>query len=140
MSTLRRQLSARHMSMIALGGSLGTGGTSGSAVYTAGPAGAMLAYLIMGFIVYLIMGSLGEMTAYRPVSGGFCQYASDYVSESFGFAMGYNYWFNWAITIAVELLAAAIVMQYWFLRVTLLWCGLFFCNRILKCTTGSLLR
>ena len=129
MSTLRRQLSARHMSMIALGGSLGTGIflTSGSAVYTAGPAGAMLAYLIMGFIVYLIMGSLGEMTAYRPVSGGFCQYASDYVSESFGFAMGYNYWFNWAITIAVELLAAAIVMQYWFPYVSpLLWCGLFF--------------
>ncbi len=129
MATLRRQLTARHLSMIALGGSLGTGIflTSGSAIYQAGPGGAMLAYLLMGFMVYLIMGSLGEMAAFRPVSGSFCEYASDYVSKPFGFAMGYNYWFNWAITIAVELIAASIVMQYWFPTLSpMLWCGLFF--------------
>lgn len=129
MGQLKRQLTARHISMIALGGSLGTGIflTSGSALYLAGPGGALLAYLIMGLVVYLLMNSLGEMAAYRPVSGSFCQYASDYVSKPFGFAMGYNYWLNWAITIAVELIAAAIVMSFWFPTVNPIdWCALFF--------------
>ncbi len=116
MTQLQRNLSSRHISMIALGGSLGTGIflTSGAALYQAGPAGALLAYGIMGIMVYFLLTSLGEMAAYRPISGSFCQYANDYVGPSFGFAMGYNYWFNWAITIAVELIAASIVMQYWF--------------------------
>lgn len=129
MGQLKRQLTARHISMIALGGSLGTGIflTSGSALYLAGPGGALLAYIVMGFVVYLLMNSLGEMAAFMPVSGSFCQYASDYVSPSFGFAMGYNYWFNWAITIAVEIIAAAIVMAYWFPSINPIdWCALFF--------------
>lgn len=129
MSELRRQLSTRHLSMIALGGTLGTGIflTSGSALYIAGPLGAILAYIIMGIMVYLLMTSLGEMSAYKPVSGSFCEYSSEYVSKPFGFMMGYNYWFNWAITIAVELIAAALVMGYWFPNVpTVEWCILFF--------------
>ena len=40
-------------------------------------------------------------------------YATRFVSPSFGFALGWNYWFNWAITVAAELSAAGIVMQYW---------------------------
>lgn len=129
MAKLKRHLSTRHMSMIALGGSLGTGIflTSGSALFVAGPAGALLAYFVMGIMVYLLMTSLGEMSAYRPISGSFFQYASDYVSKPFGFAMGYNYWFNWAITIAVELIAAALLMSFWFPDVpTVEWCILFF--------------
>ena len=129
MAKLKRELSARHLCMIALGGSLGTGIflTSGSALYIAGPGGALTAYLIMGVVVYLIMASLGEMAAHRPITGSFCQYATDYVGRSFGFAMGYNYWFNWAITIAVELIAAAIVMEFWFPDINpLWWCALFF--------------
>ena len=129
MTQLHRKLSARHLSMIALGGTLGTGIflTSGSALHVAGSGGAILAYLLMGVMVYFLMTSLGEMSAYHPVSGSFCEYASLYVGKSFGFAMGYNYWFNWAITIAVELIAAAIVMGYWFPVVPPIeWCVLFF--------------
>lgn len=129
MSELKRQLTTRHMTMIALGGSLGTGIflTSGTALHMAGPAGALLAYLVMGAIVYLLMHSLGEMSSYRPIAGSFCQYASDYVSKPFGFAMGYNYWFNWAITVAVELVGSALIMTYWFPHVpTVDWCILFF--------------
>jgi len=129
MSELRRQLTTRHISMIALGGTLGTGIflTSGSALYIAGPVGAIFAYLIMGIMVYFLMNSLCEMSAYKPVSGSFCEYSSDYVSKPFGFAMGYNYWFNWSITIAVELIAAALVMGFWFPHVPPVeWCVLFF--------------
>ncbi len=126
---LNRRLKSRHLSMIALGGSLGTGIfiTSGSALYMAGAGGALIAYLIMGLLVYILMNSLGEMAAYNPVSGSFIQYASDYVSKPFGFTMGYNYWFNWAITVTTELVAAMLIMGFWFPHTNpLIWCVLFF--------------
>lgn len=64
-------------------------------------------------MVFFLMQSLGEMATHCPASGAFEVYASRYVSKSFGFAQGWNYWYNWAITVAAELVAAAIVMQYW---------------------------
>lgn len=102
--------------MIAIGGSIGTGIflASGYSVSIGGPGGALLAYTLMAFIVYFLMTSLGEMSAYNPTSGTFCEYSSLYVNKSFGIAMGYNYWLNWAITIAAEISAASIIMGYWF--------------------------
>jgi lysine-specific permease len=102
--------------MIALGGSIGTGLflASGGAIHSAGPGGAILAYLIIGMMVYFLMQSLGEMASYIPVSGSFNTYASRFVDPAFGFALGWNYWYNWAITIAAELSASTILMKYWF--------------------------
>jgi len=102
--------------MIAIGGSIGTGLflASGATIATAGPGGALLAYSVCGLMVYFLMTSLGEMAAYMPVSGSFQVYGSAFVDPSFGFALGWNYWFSWATTIAVELAAAAIIMHYWF--------------------------
>jgi lysine-specific permease len=113
---LKRELKARHLTMIALGGSIGTGLflASGGAIHSAGPGGAILAYLIIGLMVYFLMNSLGEMAAYIPVSGSFNTYASRFVDPAFGFALGWNYWYNWAITIAAELSAGTILMKYWF--------------------------
>ena len=126
---LKRKLKTRHLVMIALGGSIGTGLflASGSAIYQAGPGGAMLAYAVISFMVYFLMCSLGEMAAYTPSTGTFCEYSTKYVSRDFGFAMGWNYWFNWAITVSAELIAAALIMQYWFPDVpTVYWSFLFF--------------
>lgn len=116
MNTLSKKLQSRHVNMIALGGSIGTGIflASGYAVSVAGPGGALLAYALMALIVYCLMTSLGEMSAFKPTSGSFCDYSLVYVDPSFGIAMGYNYWLNWAITIAAEISAAALVMSYWF--------------------------
>lgn len=102
--------------MIAIGGSIGTGlfVASGATVARAGPGGALLAYLLIGAMVYFLMTSLGELAAYMPVAGSFSTYGALYVDEGFGFALGWNYWYNWAVTIAVELVAAQLVMQYWF--------------------------
>jgi lysine-specific permease len=113
---LQRKLKARHLNMIAIGGSIGTGlfVASGSTIATAGPGGALLAYALIGLMVYFLMTSLGEMAAYRPVSGSFCDYGSQYVEDGFGFALGWNYWYNWAVTIAAELVAAQLVMSFWF--------------------------
>lgn len=113
---LRRELKARHLTMIAIGGSIGTGlfVVSGATVAQAGPGGALFSYIIIGLMVYFLMTSLGELAAYLPVSGSFSTYGSRYVDEGFGFALGWNYWYNWAVTIAVDLVAAQLVMGYWF--------------------------
>jgi lysine-specific permease len=126
--TLRRKLRARHLTMIAIGGSIGTGlfVASGSTVAQAGPGGALTAYILIGAMVYFLMTSLGELAAYMPVSGTFATYGALYVDEGFGFALGWNYWYNWAVTIAVELAAAQLVMQYWFPHTPgVLWSALF---------------
>lgn len=119
MAHLEKKLEARHINMIAIGGSIGTGIflASGYSIFVGGPGGALFAYALMAVVVYFLMTSLGEMSTYRPSSGSFCDYATQYVGKSFGFAMSYNYWFNWAITIAAEVSAAALVMSYWFPQV-----------------------
>lgn len=125
---LQRGLKSRHMQMIAIGGAIGTGlfVASGATVATAGPGGALLAYSVIGFMVLLLMQSLGEMSSHLPVPGSFQTFASRYVSPSFGFAMGWNYWFNWAITVAAELVAAGIVMNFWLPGVPpWVWAGVF---------------
>jgi len=125
---LRRSLKPRHLTMIAMGGAIGTGlfVASGNTIATAGPGGALLAYVAIGFMVFLLMQSLGEMATYLPVSGAFEEYSTRFVSPSFGFAIGWNYWYNWAITVAAELVAAALIMRYWLPDVpSWIWSALF---------------
>ena len=125
---LKRSLKSRHMNMIALGGSIGTGlfVADGEVVSTAGPGGALVAYGFIGIMVYFLMTSLGEMATYLPVPGSFGTYASRYVDPAFGFALGWNYWFNWAITLAAELVAGALIMKYWFPDIpAIVWSALF---------------
>lgn len=112
---VKRQLKTRHLSMVAIGGSIGTGlfVASGSAISTAGPGGALVAYVGIGLMVFFLMTSLGEMATYLPVSGSFSTYATRFVDPAFGFAMGWNYWFNWAITLAVDVSTAALIMRFW---------------------------
>ncbi|MBM6824959.1 amino acid permease [Veillonella magna] len=125
---LHRSLKSRHMNMIALGGAIGTGlfVAGGEVVSTAGPGGALVAYGFIGLMVYFLMTSLGEMATYLPVPGSFGTYASRYVDPAFGFALGWNYWFNWAITLAAELVAGALIMKYWFPDIpAIVWSALF---------------
>lgn len=112
---IKRGLKDRHISMIAMGGCIGTGlfMTSGGAIYDAGALGALLAYAIIGAMVFFLMTSLGEMATYLPVSGSFSTYATRFVDPSLGFALGWNYWFNWVITVAADVTIAAQVIQYW---------------------------
>lgn len=113
---LRRGLKSRHITMISLGGTIGTGLflASGASIAQAGPGGALVAYALIGMMVYFLMTSLGEMAAYMPSSGSFSTYATKFVDPAFGFAMGWNYWYNWAITIAAEISAVNLIMKYWF--------------------------
>lgn len=113
---VKRNLKQRHITMIALGGTIGTGLflTSGATISQAGPWGAVLAYCFIGIMVYFVMTSLGEMATYLPTSGSFSDYGGRYVDPAFGFALGWNYWLNGAITIAVDLTTAGLITQFWF--------------------------
>ncbi|PRP84964.1 amino acid transporter [Planoprotostelium fungivorum] len=124
----QRLLKTRHLSLIAIGGTIGSGLFlgSGSALATAGPIGALIGFSLMGLIVFSVVTSLGEMCAFLPGPGSFTNYASRFVDPALGFAVGWNYWYCNAITLPAELTAAAIVIQYWSSPVPIaLWIGLF---------------
>jgi lysine-specific permease len=126
---LHRSIQARQLSMIAIGGAIGTGlfFASGSAISHAGPGGALLAYTIMGLAVFCMMQSLGEMATQLPIQGSFEAYAERFIDPSFAFAVGWNYWFSWAITLAAELIAGALIVQFWFPHAnSALWAAGFF--------------
>jgi len=128
-SELTRAINARQLTMIAIGGAIGTGLflASGSAISQAGPGGALLGYAIMGLAVYCMMQSLGEMATELPICGSFEAYAERFVDSSFAFALGWNYWLNWTITLAAELVASALIVKFWFPQTnTALWAMGFF--------------
>src|SRR5450432_4050663 len=113
---LKRAIGPRQLSMIAIGGAIGTGlfFASGAAIAQAGPGGALVAYATMGLAVYCMMQSLGEMATQLPIPGSFEAYAERFIDPSLAFAVCWNYWFSWAITLAAELVAGALIVQFWF--------------------------
>ncbi|KAG2235291.1 hypothetical protein INT48_007922 [Thamnidium elegans] len=113
--SLKRGLKARHIQMIALGGTIGTGlfMASGKAIANGGPGGALVAYALVGLLVFCVMMSLGEMAAYIPVAGSFSHFATRFADPSLGFMVGWVYWANWAVGVAVELTGVAMIMEYW---------------------------
>lgn len=112
---LSRQLTSGQLSMMALGGAIGTGLFLGSslAVHVAGP-GVICSYLIGAVIALLLMGALSEMAVAHPTAGSFGVYAELYVSPWAGFAVRYTYWAAQCIAIGGEATAIAIYCQWWF--------------------------
>ncbi|KAJ7757099.1 amino acid permease/ SLC12A domain-containing protein [Mycena metata] len=112
---MHRSLKGRQVSMIAIAGTIGTGLFlgSGKALANGGPVGALLGYLIVGMLVGLMMYSLGEMMVWDPSAGGFIEFSSRYVDPAMGFAMGWQFWFQAAISCPVEITAGSIVVSFW---------------------------
>lgn len=114
-TALSRGLKARHTTMIALGGALGSGliiGT-GSALATAGPAPILICYSVVGFVVWIMLTGLCEMGTYLPIPEGFTGFASRFVDPAMGFALGWSYWLKYSISTPNQLTAVALVLQYW---------------------------
>ncbi|RFU35445.1 hypothetical protein B7463_g863, partial [Scytalidium lignicola] len=112
---LHRTLKARHLSMIALGGALGSGllVTTGASLAKGGPAGLLISYCLIGFMVVLVLTAIGEMATWRPIASGFTGYATAYVDPALGFVLGYCYWFKYLLVVPTQLTATALVLQYW---------------------------
>ncbi|KAF1053574.1 MAG: Amino-acid permease RocE [Stenotrophomonas maltophilia] len=125
---LTRALKSRHIFMLSLGGVIGTGLFMGSGVTInqGGPMGAILAYLVAGFLMYLVMVCLGELSVQMPVSGSFQAHATKYIGPATGFMIGWVYWMSWATTVGLEFTAAGMLMTRWFPEVPIwLWSGFF---------------
>lgn len=126
---VQRQLKQRHVSMIALGGTIGTGLFIGTAtpIQNAGPVGSLISYVFMATIVYSIANSIGEMATYIPITGSFTVFCSRFVSPALGASVGWLYWFSWAITFAIELSVIGQVVEFWTYAVPIAaWIGIFF--------------
>ena len=110
---LRRELKSRHLNMIVIGGTIGTGLFlgSGQTLATAGPGGSLVAFLLIGSLVYSVVSSLGEMVCLLPVPGSFNTFGTRFVEPALGFTMGWNYWVQWSLSLPSELSALAIVLS-----------------------------
>ncbi|MCM3007021.1 amino acid permease [Priestia koreensis] len=125
---LKRSMKTRHLFMISLGGCIGTGFFVGSGytIHEAGAVGAIIAYLVSGFIMYLTMLCLGELSVAMPVTGSFHTYTTKFVGPATGFAVGWLYWLGWAVTVALEFLTAGQLMKRWFEHTPVwIWCLIF---------------
>ncbi len=112
---LDRRLSTGQLSMLAIGGAIGTGLFLGSglAIGFAGPS-VLLSYAIGALIAFLLMGCLAEMTVAHPTSGSFGAYAEHYVSPLAGFLVRYAYWASIVFAVGTEVTAIAVYMKYWY--------------------------
>lgn len=128
--TLERGLKSRHVQLIAIGGAIGTGLFVGSSLIltTCGPGSLFLSYCVMSTLIYFVMQMMAEMTTYLPLPGNGPQaFVNDFLSTSFGFTVGYNYWYTFSILVAAEITAAAIVIEYWIKSVNVsVWITIFF--------------
>lgn len=111
---LKKQLSNRHIQLIALGGAIGTGLFLGLShtIQLAGPS-VLLGYAIAGIIAFLIMRQLGEMVVHEPVSGSFSYFANKYWGKKAGFISGWNYWVLYVLVSMAELSAIGAFVQFW---------------------------
>ncbi|ORX74521.1 hypothetical protein DL89DRAFT_290057 [Linderina pennispora] len=112
---LKRSLKSRHMGMIAIGGTIGTGLFlgSGTTLAVAGPAGSLIAYILIGTMVYFVCTSLGEVSTFIPVSDPFNHFATRFLDPALGFAFGWNYWLSWMLTVGSELVACGLIVKFW---------------------------
>ncbi len=115
MTSLKRTLKSRHISLIALGGMIGSSYFLGTG-YILGEIGpcAFLAYILGGVITFLTMSCLAELSTADPLEGSFVSYSVKYISPSWGCGVGWSYWISWLVYIPSECLAAGILMNnFW---------------------------
>ncbi|KAL2139909.1 hypothetical protein VTI28DRAFT_4486 [Corynascus sepedonium] len=112
--SLWRVLDERHINMIAFSGTIGNGLFlgSGSSLAGAGPGGAVLAYVLMGTVISSVISCLGEMTALMPVNAPVMEFPRRFVSRSVGFAVGWIYWFAYAVLAGQQLVALSNAIKF----------------------------
>ncbi|KAJ6782986.1 hypothetical protein PWT90_10302 [Aphanocladium album] len=113
--TLDRKLKSRHVQFLALSGAIGTGlfVGSGQVLSLAGPLSAFISYAVTGFNLFCVINCLGEMAAWLPIPGAVPVFAARYVDPALGFTLGWNYWYQFAIGVPIEVTVCAVILDYW---------------------------
>jgi amino acid transporter len=108
-------LHQRHIQMIALAGTIGTGLflSSGQAIATSGPLGAFLGYMVTGIAVSSVVFAVGEMGSLVPLSGGVVRYAEYFFDPAMSFADGWNQTYSYLVSVPTEIVAAAVLVEFW---------------------------
>lgn len=112
---LSRSLKSRHITMIAIGGAIGTGLFlgSGSAIHKAGPS-IIFSYLIVGIFCFFMMRALGELLMSDLSKHSFIDFVGEYLGDRMEFATGWIYWACWLTLAMADLTASGIYLRYWF--------------------------
>ena len=123
----KQGLHQRHIQMIALAGTIGTGLflSSGQAIAIAGPLGSFLAYTIVGLTVSSTCMAVSEMGALVPLNGGVIRYAEIFCDPALAFANGWNQIYSYLISIPAELVAAAVIVEFWITVNSAIWITIF---------------
>ncbi|KAI1856619.1 hypothetical protein JX265_011578 [Neoarthrinium moseri] len=111
----QRRLKDYQVTMIGICSGIGTGlfiGT-GSAYAKAGPAGLLLAYTVVGAVLWCVMQSIAELATLIPTAGSFPHWATRFIDPAVGFSLAISYGYCFMIAIASECSAAAILVSYW---------------------------
>ena len=112
----KRGLTPRHVQLMAIGGSIGTGlfVGIGSVLASAGPLSVVLGYLLYGiFFIWPCNLCVAEMCSYLPIRGSIFELTARFIDPAMGFAMGWTYFFAGVMLVCVEYSAVATVMGYW---------------------------
>lgn len=112
---LSRSLNSRHITMIAIGGAIGTGLFlgSGQAIHDAGPS-IIISYLVMGIFTYLLMKALGELMLSDTSKHSFIDFVNVYLGPRAEFMTGWMYWICWISLAMADLTATGIYLKFWF--------------------------
>ncbi|MCE7008876.1 amino acid permease [Kibdelosporangium philippinense] len=108
-------LRQRHLTMIAMGGVIGSGLFVGSSagIALAGP-GIVFSFLLAGLLAVLVMRMMAEMAAALPSSGSFSEHAERAYGPWAGFTIGWLYWVGLMVAVAMEATVAAMIVNGWF--------------------------
>lgn len=111
-----RKITTRQFVGMAVGSSIGAGllVAAGVALQRGGPGSLVLAFLLLGPFVWHTMCALAELSASFPANGSFYEYAFRFISQSWGFAMGWDYVLNWCLIIPFEITVIMILIEYWY--------------------------
>lgn len=112
---VKRGLKDRHISLIALAGIIGPGILVGAGITLrmGGPLALLIGVVVIGFVAYSIMVSLGEMISIYPTGNGFTSLARRFHSNPLGAVSGYNYVIVWFCVLSNEYNTLSSIMQYW---------------------------
>lgn len=110
-----RGLQNRHVQLIAIAGTIGTGLFlgAGRSLSLTGPS-IILVYLLTGGFMYLMMRAIGEMLYMDPDQHTFINFITKYLGKGWGYFSGWSYWVSLIFLGMAEITAVSNYVQLWF--------------------------